>query len=299
MITTCPHSSSTATPIFTDNYKAYGVSYGRSGSSTFQYTDKPADSATRLYYSGARWYDPASGRFMTEDTYMGDLAVPLSLNRYIYALDNPMRYVDPTGHESTTPTTSTIYYTVTTSQTTTWTEWGLTNYYTLITTTTYATTTTCYGQEGCSSSTVVIAVSYAWIYYVFAAATDQLCTSSSSQVQMTCTGSPGPQPSMLTKIANLACAILVTFGIGVLTFEYADNLFIPIAEAAPLIPNAQAALVVEALNGGVVLGGADATWSAAYYTVTNGLNATPEGALGAGEGGFAAFMRWVWSQVAS
>jgi len=35
---------------------------------------------------------------MTEDTQIGTLSVPLSLNRYIYALDNPMRYVDPTGH---------------------------------------------------------------------------------------------------------------------------------------------------------------------------------------------------------
>ncbi len=91
-------SSSTATPVFSANYRGYGSIYAPSGKSTFQYTDKPTDTATGLYYSGARFYDPASGRFMTEDTSMGTLSVPLSLNRYVYALDNPMRYVDPTGH---------------------------------------------------------------------------------------------------------------------------------------------------------------------------------------------------------
>ncbi len=91
-------SSSTATPIFSANYRGYGSIYAPSGKSTFQYTDKPTDTATGLYYSGARFYDPASGRFMTEDTFTGTLSVPLSLNRYVYALDNPMRYVDPTGH---------------------------------------------------------------------------------------------------------------------------------------------------------------------------------------------------------
>ncbi|MCM3341864.1 hypothetical protein M3650_25360 [Paenibacillus sp. MER TA 81-3] len=31
----------------------------------------------------ARWYDPSIGRFITEDTYEGELTIPLSLNNYL------------------------------------------------------------------------------------------------------------------------------------------------------------------------------------------------------------------------
>ena len=44
-----------------------------------------------LYYSNARWYDPQLGRFISTDPIRsGD-------NWEIYALANPLRYVDPTG----------------------------------------------------------------------------------------------------------------------------------------------------------------------------------------------------------
>jgi RHS repeat-associated protein len=50
------------------------------------------------YGRSARWYDPASGRFITEDSVTGNQYSALSLNRYIYADDDPMTLVDPTGH---------------------------------------------------------------------------------------------------------------------------------------------------------------------------------------------------------
>ncbi|AZR73474.1 hypothetical protein BBF96_08815 [Anoxybacter fermentans] len=51
-----------------------------------------------LYYYGARHYDPETGRFITEDVYPGNLINQLSQNLYIYVLQNPLKYVDPTGH---------------------------------------------------------------------------------------------------------------------------------------------------------------------------------------------------------
>ncbi len=48
-----------------------------------------------MYY-GARYYDPALSRFITPDT-MYDRG-PQGLNRYSYALNNPIRYNDPSGH---------------------------------------------------------------------------------------------------------------------------------------------------------------------------------------------------------
>ena len=43
------------------------------------------------------YYDPAIGRFITEDSYEGDITDPLSLNRYTYAHNNPILYNDPDG----------------------------------------------------------------------------------------------------------------------------------------------------------------------------------------------------------
>jgi RHS repeat-associated protein len=54
--------------------------------------------ATDLYYYGARYYDPALGRFISPDTQYD--AGPQGLNRYSYALNNPIIYRDPTGHLS-------------------------------------------------------------------------------------------------------------------------------------------------------------------------------------------------------
>ena len=56
------------------------------------------DDESGLYYLNARYYDPATARFMSEDTYSGDPNDPLSLNLYTYCSNNPIAYTDPTGH---------------------------------------------------------------------------------------------------------------------------------------------------------------------------------------------------------
>ncbi|WP_415839583.1 RHS repeat domain-containing protein [Paenibacillus tarimensis] len=45
-------------------------------------------------------YDPRNGRFLSADSYRGEVEQPLSLNLYIYSLNNPVNDVDPTGHMS-------------------------------------------------------------------------------------------------------------------------------------------------------------------------------------------------------
>ena len=50
-----------------------------------------------LYYYGYRYLDSQSGRFMTVDRHSPVYVNPQTLNQYIYALDNPNRYNDPTG----------------------------------------------------------------------------------------------------------------------------------------------------------------------------------------------------------
>ncbi len=56
------------------------------------------DDESGLYYLNARYYDPTTARFMSEDTYSGDPNDPLSLNLYTYCHNEPVMYSDPTGH---------------------------------------------------------------------------------------------------------------------------------------------------------------------------------------------------------
>jgi RHS repeat-associated protein len=55
------------------------------------------DPESQLIYLRARYYDPTTGRFATSDPHPPDYRVPQSLNRYVYAANNPLRYTDPTG----------------------------------------------------------------------------------------------------------------------------------------------------------------------------------------------------------
>jgi RHS repeat-associated protein len=64
------------------------------------YTGKTYDAKASLMDYSARWYSPSVGRFTTPDTYEGNLSVPGTLNRYAYVGNNPVNYVDPTGHDS-------------------------------------------------------------------------------------------------------------------------------------------------------------------------------------------------------
>jgi RHS repeat-associated protein len=56
------------------------------------------DDETGLVYLNARYYDPDVGRFVSADTIVPDQLNPQALNRYAYAYNNPLSYVDPSGH---------------------------------------------------------------------------------------------------------------------------------------------------------------------------------------------------------
>jgi len=84
---------------FSPDYLPFGPEYNPSGSGIYYlFTGKLIDSVTGLYYFGARYYDPESGRFITEDSKAGSLQDPQTMNRYVYARDNPLMYLDPSGN---------------------------------------------------------------------------------------------------------------------------------------------------------------------------------------------------------
>ena len=63
------------------------------------YTGGIYDHSTGLYYLNARYYNPEDGRFVTEDTYRGETAKPETGHLYAYCANNPVNYVDPSGHK--------------------------------------------------------------------------------------------------------------------------------------------------------------------------------------------------------
>jgi len=62
------------------------------------FTGQEHDENTGLIYFGARYYDADSGRFITQDSYLGEVGAPPSLHRYLYAYANPTVFIDRFGN---------------------------------------------------------------------------------------------------------------------------------------------------------------------------------------------------------
>jgi len=81
-------------------YDPWGVVSRSEGNSdaTRRFTGQKLDPETALMYYGGRYYDPVLGRFVSPDPFVPAQGNPQSLNRYAYALNNPVRFVDPSGY---------------------------------------------------------------------------------------------------------------------------------------------------------------------------------------------------------
>jgi RHS repeat-associated protein len=64
----------------------------------WKFTGQIMDPGTGLYHLSARYYNPNDGRFITQDTWKGSAWAPWTQNLYTYVGNNPVNYVDPTGH---------------------------------------------------------------------------------------------------------------------------------------------------------------------------------------------------------
>ena len=75
--------------------------YRESGNSLInevQYTGAIYDELTGLLYLNVRFYDPATGRFISQDTYRGERDDAGTWHLYAYCANDPVNYVDPSGH---------------------------------------------------------------------------------------------------------------------------------------------------------------------------------------------------------
>jgi len=76
------------------NYQPYGNIFTQEGNEKYKFSGKELDSSN-LYYFGARYYNPTIGRFTQVDPIYKAEESP-----YMYANNNPIKYVDPTGKQT-------------------------------------------------------------------------------------------------------------------------------------------------------------------------------------------------------
>lgn len=86
-------------------YDAFGGVIPANGNWTqphneYTLTGKAWDDHTETFYFGARFYDPLSANWLTQDVYRGELQQPITVLRYIYVLNNPINYYDYYGYLS-------------------------------------------------------------------------------------------------------------------------------------------------------------------------------------------------------
>jgi RHS repeat-associated protein len=80
-------------------YDEYGNQLaGSTALHLFGHTAQPHDPETGLQHFYARYYDPATGVWLTQDPYRGRLDIPVTLHRYGYVGANPMTWVDAWGY---------------------------------------------------------------------------------------------------------------------------------------------------------------------------------------------------------
>jgi len=90
--------------VATDQYEydAYGDSFTKVGTTpnNYLYRGEQYDPDLSLYYLRARYYNPATGRFVSRDPLDGDATDPKTLHKYLYASGDPIDRLDPAGRAS-------------------------------------------------------------------------------------------------------------------------------------------------------------------------------------------------------
>jgi RHS repeat-associated protein len=94
-------TDSNGTPTDEYEYDAYGNSFTKQGSTpnNYLYRGEQYDPDLGLYYLRARYYNPATGRFLSRDPEDGKPLDPASLHKYLYAGGDPVNRIDPLGSE--------------------------------------------------------------------------------------------------------------------------------------------------------------------------------------------------------
>ena len=77
----------------TNSYDSFGNPTNGSFSTRYQFTGREWDPFSNHQFSRARWYDPAIGRFISDDP----IGLSGGINQYSYVGNNPVSATDPSG----------------------------------------------------------------------------------------------------------------------------------------------------------------------------------------------------------
>jgi RHS repeat-associated protein len=81
------------------SYEPYGSVRGSAGGGASAYGFAGEQQQGGLVYLRARYYASGVGRFVTRDTWNGDMNRPMSYNAWLYVYANPINLADPSGHD--------------------------------------------------------------------------------------------------------------------------------------------------------------------------------------------------------
>ena len=82
-------------------YDAFGVVITNTGTTTsyYRYSGEQYDPNLGFVFLRARYLNPNSGRFLSRDSFAGNVFDPPSLHRYTYGGNDPINHSDPTGKD--------------------------------------------------------------------------------------------------------------------------------------------------------------------------------------------------------
>jgi len=85
----------------TYQFDAFGAPIASTGTiaNTYLYSGERFDQNIGLYYLRARYYNQATGRFVTMDPVAGKIFDPKTLHKYVLTGNNPVNWIDPRGTE--------------------------------------------------------------------------------------------------------------------------------------------------------------------------------------------------------
>ena len=86
----------------TYQYDAFGNKINSTGTTAneFLYRGEQYDADLGLYYLRARYYNPLTGGFLSRDPNEGQIKVPATLHKYLYAQGDPVNRADPKGRDA-------------------------------------------------------------------------------------------------------------------------------------------------------------------------------------------------------